>query len=243
MSRIFSKWNFSYYPSHIIPFTSEMLFSTRNVNLSIVYSFISKPSSTRGIDSHKKKNCWTTKALHTKLQRTSDEIECNFGKWWKCEFYRFSRHHSSSADDNQRKLSCKSDYIIHLECRSPDKFHGTSFTPRIMFKSCICISKERRDSNNSSSSSCRSSEIERNSAAATTSSTDERQVRSFMKYLSSSFCIRVMRTPRRGMSMTKVERGEFELHLIVWFTIPSIASKYELRFLNVQNFICDFVMI
>lgn len=77
-----------------------------------------------------------------------------------------------------------------------------------MLRSCICIKKERRDSQNSSTSSCRSSEIERN-AAASSNTSDERESRSFMKYLSSSICFRVIRSPRRGLSMTKVERGEW----------------------------------
>jgi hypothetical protein len=76
-----------------------------------------------------------------------------------------------------------------------------------MLRSCICIKKERRDSQNSSTSSCRSSEIERN-AAAISNADNERDNRSFMKFLSSSLCFRVIRSPRRGMSMTKVERGK-----------------------------------
>ena len=77
-----------------------------------------------------------------------------------------------------------------------------------MLKNCICIRKNsRRYSQNSSTSSCRSSEIERN-AALITSDEEDRESRSFMKFLSSTLCFRVMRTPRRGMSMTKVERGE-----------------------------------
>lgn len=76
-----------------------------------------------------------------------------------------------------------------------------------MLRSCICFKSERRDSQNSSTSSCRSSEIERN-AAAITNNESERDNRSFMKFLSSTLCFRVMRTPRRGMSMTKVERGK-----------------------------------
>ncbi|CRK98102.1 CLUMA_CG011470, isoform A [Clunio marinus] len=74
-----------------------------------------------------------------------------------------------------------------------------------MLRSCICLKKERRDSQNSSTSSCRSSEIERN-AAAISNSSNERESRSLMKFLSSSICFRVIRSPRRGLSMTKVER-------------------------------------
>lgn len=75
-----------------------------------------------------------------------------------------------------------------------------------MLRSCICIKKSRRDSQNSSTSSCRSSEIERNAAAIR--GENEGDNRSFMKFLTTSLCFRVIRTPRRGMSMTKVERGK-----------------------------------
>lgn len=95
-----------------------------------------------------------------------------------------------------------------------------------MLRSCICLKKERRDSSNSSTSSCRSSEIERN-AAAISNSSDERESRSFMKYLSSSICFRVMRSPRRGLSMTKVERGK----LLRDFHSPECF----LRFLGIES--------
>lgn len=75
-----------------------------------------------------------------------------------------------------------------------------------MLRSCICIKKDRRNSENSSSSSCRSSEIERN-AAAISNASDDRDNQSFLRYISSS-CFRVIRSPRRGLSMTKVERGK-----------------------------------
>ena len=69
------------------------------------------------------------------------------------------------------------------------------------------MKKSRRDSQNSSTSSCRSSEIERNAAAIRNDDNDGEN-RSFMKFLTTSLCFRAMRTPRRGMSMTKVERGK-----------------------------------
>lgn len=101
-----------------------------------------------------------------------------------------------------------SSWLVHK--RSSDIYISNKqqqTTRKKMFRNCICIKKERRDSQNSSTSSCRSSEIERN-AAAISNLDDDRDNRSFMKFLSSSLCFRIVRTPRRGMSMTKVERGE-----------------------------------
>lgn len=101
-----------------------------------------------------------------------------------------------------------------------------------MLRSCICLKKERRDSNNSSTSSCRSSEIERN-AAAISNSSDERESRSLMKFLSSSICFKVIRSPRRGLSMTKVERGKRLPIVMIVFKL--IYILYQLKFMKSPN--------